>query len=275
MGTLEVEGGAIEFEQRGDGPPVVLVHGSVIADPWEPMLNHGDLLDNNRVVTFHRRGYGRSLPAQPGRTLSDEAADVIALLDHLDIARAHVVGHSLAADIMLQTAIDNPRRLVTMTLLEPGLFSVPSAVGFDEAMRPLVQIYESGDHRQAMLLFLGGVGGADVMARLEGQLPEGTGELALADVPTLFENDLTAGSSWQLNEKVTGTLDHPTLLVMGSETGPIFRESNAALAALLRHVETLEVSGAGHFVHVEAPREIAEALADFVGRHATDSGSSK
>ncbi len=275
METLEVDGGAIGFEQQGEGPPVVFVHGSVVADPWTPLLVHGDLLDNYRVVTFHRRGYGRSLAAEVGRTLNDEGADVIALLDHLDIARAHVVGHSLAADIVLQTAIENPDRLATMVLLEPGLFSVPSAIGFDEAMRPLVQVYESGDHHQAMLLFLGGVGGAEVMARLESQLPEGTAETALADVPTLFENDLPAGSNWQLDEDAAGKLHQPTLLLMGSDTGPIFRESNVALTALLPTVENVEIAGAGHFVHVEAPQQVADALSAFLGRHSIDGGWAK
>ena len=40
----EVDGGALEYRVRGDGPPLVLVHGSVFADPWEPMLRHADLL---------------------------------------------------------------------------------------------------------------------------------------------------------------------------------------------------------------------------------------
>ncbi|MDH3682882.1 MAG: alpha/beta fold hydrolase, partial [Acidimicrobiia bacterium] len=106
METFEVEGGALEFQVQGEGPPLVLVHGSVFADPWEPMLRHVELVANYRVVTYRRRGYGRSSPAQPGRTLSDEGADLVALLDHLDIEQTHAVGHSLAADIVLQAAID-------------------------------------------------------------------------------------------------------------------------------------------------------------------------
>lgn len=267
MEMFEADGALLEFEVRGEGPPLLLVHGSVFADPWGSMLSHADLLSDYRVVTYRRRGYGGGSNVEAGRTLSDEGADVVALLDHLDIARAHVVGHSLAADIVLQAVIDSPHRFATMTLLEPGLFSVPSAAGFDQAMSPVVQIFESGDHRQAMMLFLGGVGGADVLARLEAKLPAGAAELALNDVPALFGSDIPAGSGWVLDEDAVRSLPHPALLAVGSETGPIFRESNEALAALLTNVEHLHVAGSGHFVHVEQAEQVADGLAAFLRRN--------
>lgn len=133
MTTFEVDGGALEFHERGEGRPLVLVHGSVFADPWEPMLANAELQVNYRIVAYRRRGYGESSPAQPGHTLRDEAADLVALLDHLAIEKADVVGHSLAANIVLQAAIDTPSRFATMTLLEPGLFTVPAAAGMDKS----------------------------------------------------------------------------------------------------------------------------------------------
>lgn len=267
METFEVEGGGLEFRVRGEGPSLVLVPGSVFADPWEPMLRYADLLDAYRVVTFRRRGYGGSSPAQQGHSLSDEGADVVALLDHLGIERAHVVGHSLAADIVLQAVIDAPDRFLTMTLLEPGMFTVPSAAGMDEAMAGIARVFESGDHGKAVLLFLGGAVGADVMARLEEKLPVGAAEMALVDAPALFESDLPAGSGWVLDEDAARSLRQPTLLALGSETGPIYRESSAVIAALLPNVEHLEVTGAGHFVHVEQPEQVAEGLARFLERN--------
>lgn len=264
MQRFETGDGSLEYETLGAGPPLLLVHGSVIADPWQPMLGHGDLMSDYQIITYRRRGYGDSSTATKDRNLGDEAADAVAVLDHLGIDQAHVVGHSLAANIVLQAVIDNPQRFLTMTLLEPGLFSVPSADGFEEAMSPVFEIYRSGDHQKAMLLFLGGVGGAEVMARLERELPEGTTEAALRAVPTLFDSDIPAGLRWQLDEQATRALRQPTLLALGAETGPIFQESNAALRALLPHAEHLAVDEAGHFVHVEQPNLVAEALAAFL-----------
>ena len=155
-----------------------------------------------------------------------------------------------------------------MTLLEPGMFTVPSATGMDEAMAAIARVFESGDHRQAMLLFLGGGRGADTMTRLEEELPDGAGERALADVPALFGLDLPAGSAWELDEHAARSLRQPTLLVLGSDTGPIYRESNTAIANLLANVEQLQVGGAGHFVHIEQPEQVAEGLASFLKRAA-------
>ncbi|MEL7157058.1 MAG: alpha/beta hydrolase [Actinomycetota bacterium] len=264
MATALINDGTIDFEERGEGPAVVLVHGSVVADPWGPMLDHGDLGTDHRVLTFRRRGFGRSSPPSPGRTLGDDAADLVALLDHLGITQANAVGHSLAADIVLQAALDAPDRFRSLALLEPGLFSVPAAQGFEQAMRPVFDLFEAGQHRQAMLAFLGGVGGAEVMARLEARLPQGTTDAALADVGTLFQHDIPAGSGWTLDEAAARDLPHPTLLALGSESGPIFRQSRDALSALLGNVSVLDVEGSAHFVHVEQPEQVAAGLAAFL-----------
>lgn len=183
-------GGRLEFDVRGDGPPLLLVHGSVFADPWGPMLSHANLLSDYQVVTYRRRGYGEGSNVEFGRTLSDEGADAVTLLDHLNIERAHVVGHSLAADIVLQAVVDSPHRFTTMTLLEA-------------------------------------------------KLPDGAAEMALNDVPTLFGSDIPAGSGWILDEQAVRLLPHPTLLAVGSDTGPIFRESTITITITLDGVGTL------------------------------------
>jgi pimeloyl-ACP methyl ester carboxylesterase len=271
--TFGVDGCTLEFRVRGEGTPVVFVHGSVFVDPWEPMLRHGGLLDDYRIVTYRRRGYGGNSAPRPndaiqlGRTIRDQAADLVALLDHLGIERAEVVGHSLAADIVLQAVIDAPERFHTMTLLEPGMFTVPAAAGMDEAMKALAQIFEAGDYEQAMLMFLAGPRGKDVMASLAELLSEGAEEMALADTPALFDLDLPAGSQWVLDEDAARSLHHPTLLVSAADTSSIYRQSSEAIAALLPNVELLHVADAGHFVHVEQGERVAESLVEFLGRH--------
>ena len=96
MDTFKVNGASLEYQASGSGEAVLLVHGAIVADSFAPMLDGSDLRENYQVITYHRRGFCRRAPASEGRTLSDDGADVVALLDHLGVAKAHVVGHSSA-----------------------------------------------------------------------------------------------------------------------------------------------------------------------------------
>jgi non-heme chloroperoxidase len=83
------------YEDHGDGPPVVLVHGwPVDSRSWEPQVH--PLLDAGyRVITYDRRGFGRSSRPTAGYDFDTLAADLHALMEHLDLRGATVVGFSL------------------------------------------------------------------------------------------------------------------------------------------------------------------------------------
>jgi len=96
------------------GPPVVLLHGTPFdADAWDPLV---PLLAGRRVVRFDARGHGvaAAVPVADYRRL---AADVVAVLDHLDVARAHVVGHSWGGETAQRVAVDHPDRVARLSLL--------------------------------------------------------------------------------------------------------------------------------------------------------------
>jgi non-heme chloroperoxidase len=89
--------GSIElyYEDHGSGPPVVLIHGYPLSGrAWEkqvPML----LDDGRRVITYDRRGFGRSSQAGVGYDYDTFAADLRALLETLDLRDVVLVGHSM------------------------------------------------------------------------------------------------------------------------------------------------------------------------------------
>lgn len=103
----------LEFTVRGSGAPVLLVHASFFADWFAPLLAESHLADRYRVISYHRVGYaGSSHPPGP-LSVADQAAHARALLEHLGVDRAHVVGHSfggnIALQLALQLALDPPR----------------------------------------------------------------------------------------------------------------------------------------------------------------------
>jgi pimeloyl-ACP methyl ester carboxylesterase len=98
----------------GDAVPLALLHGTPFdADAWDPLV---PLLAGRRVVRFDARGHGvaAAVPVAAPRRL---AADVVAVLDHLDIAQAHVVGHSWGGEIAQRVAVDHPERVARLSLL--------------------------------------------------------------------------------------------------------------------------------------------------------------
>jgi non-heme chloroperoxidase len=83
------------YEDHGDGPPVVLLHGwPVDSRSWEPQL-HPLLTAGHRVITYDRRGFGRSSRPTTGYDFDTLAADLNAVLEHLDLTDATLIGFSL------------------------------------------------------------------------------------------------------------------------------------------------------------------------------------
>src|SRR5262245_46646771 len=108
MERAVVGGTTLEYESSGDGEPVVFVHGAFVADAFGPLVAEPSLRDKHRLITYRRRGYGSShRPAGPFG-VARQAADCRALLRHLGVERAHVVGHSLGGCVALQLALDVP-----------------------------------------------------------------------------------------------------------------------------------------------------------------------
>lgn len=110
------DGVRLYYEESGAGTPVVFVH-EFAGDyrTWEPQMRF--FSRSHRCVTFSARGYPPSdIPEDVAAYSQDIArADVIAVLDHLGIAKAHIVGHSMGAYTALHLGIHHPERCISVT----------------------------------------------------------------------------------------------------------------------------------------------------------------
>ena len=122
--SFDSHGVQISYADRGQGVPVVLIHGftGTYARHWEaPGVMQALETAGYRVVAMDCRGHGQSgKPADPAQYGMEMVGDVIRLLDHLKIERAHVVGYSMGGAIANQLLVRNPERLLTVTLLGAG-----------------------------------------------------------------------------------------------------------------------------------------------------------
>lgn len=104
------------WHRAGTGPALVLIHGVGLSGAvWGPQV--ADFARDHSVVTYDMLGHGNSaLPPEHPR-LADYAAQLATLLDHLGIARAAIVGHSMGALVALEFALSHPERVSRLVAL--------------------------------------------------------------------------------------------------------------------------------------------------------------
>ncbi len=269
MRPVTVNGARLEYTVSGKGDPVLLIHGSVLADAFAP-LARDPALGKYRLVRYHRRGYAGSGRAQGPVSVAEQAADARALLERLGVKRAHVVGHSYGAVIALQMAIDAPGVVRSLALLEPPMFAaVPSGPAYREGLGPIVQMHKEGNNAAAIDAFLTRIAGEDKPA-IERALGRGAIDMAVADADTFFEVELPSLRQWAFSRDVAGRIQQPILTVVGAKSVPAFKEVNVLLKEWYPRAEELVVPGAGHVLQIVNPSAVAQGLARFyVGQRGT------
>ncbi|PJG54660.1 alpha/beta hydrolase [Bradyrhizobium forestalis] len=110
----------IYFEEAGQGTPILFLH-EFAADytNWEPQMRY--FSRGHRCITYSARGYTPSdVPDGEVYTYTHFYTDALAVLDHLGIERAHLVGLSMGAYSSLQIGLNAPQRALSMTLAGVG-----------------------------------------------------------------------------------------------------------------------------------------------------------
>ncbi|MCS6968588.1 MAG: alpha/beta hydrolase [Cytophagales bacterium] len=114
---LQLGNEQIYYEEAGKGEPVVLIHGFTLdARMWEPQWKA--FSKRYRVIRYDVRGFGRSSRATGPH---DPATDLLALLHHLKIEKAHLVGLSMGANIALNFAVRYPQHVLKIVAADPNV----------------------------------------------------------------------------------------------------------------------------------------------------------
>jgi pimeloyl-ACP methyl ester carboxylesterase len=260
-----VGGITLEFETRGAGEPVILIHGSMIADSYLPIMSE-PALARFRLVRYRRRGFGASTHSAPPVSIADQAADCAGLMRQLGIERAHVVGHSYGGVIALELARGFPQAVHSMALLEPALMNqVPGGVRFMESFAPVIVRYQGGDKIGALEGFMGAVAGPKWRSALDAL--SGAFAMALKDEDNFFQVEVPAMGPWGFTREDAARISQPIVAIVGAESEPIFGEIQELVKVWFPRAEARVIAGAAHMLQMEQPRAVAEVLADFFARH--------
>lgn len=260
-GFVESEGEQIYFESWGAGDTVVLTHGMggnhVV---WYQQV--ATLAADHHVVTWDQRGFGRStsLTGRPGPETS--VRDLAAVLDELDVERAHLVGQSMGGWASLGFALDESDRTISLTLADTigGIFTPrirQSFVDYAEliATSPPPSELPLGSHPA-----VGHQLAVEDLARsfLYSQIGGMASPPASAEITRLL---LAADHTARLDR-----LRAPTLFVVG-ENDPIFPpETIREAAGLIGGSEVALIDDTGHSPYYERPDDWNKVVADFLRR---------
>jgi 3-oxoadipate enol-lactonase len=265
LNRVPVRGGELEYEIRGDGEPVLLIHGSHVADAFLPLTSEPALADY-RLIRYRRRGYAGSAPHEGPFGIAEQAEDALAVLRHLNVSRGHVVGHSYGALTALQLAHAAPAAVHSLSLLEPPLMMVPSAEAMGAALTPAVERYQAGDPAGAVDAFMQVVGGPEWRVYVERTVPGGAAQ-AEADAATFFEIELPALAAWRFDGDMAATISAPVLHVLASESGRFYAEGRDLVGTWFPKSESRVVDGLRHLLQVQDPEAVADTIARFIARH--------
>ncbi|HLA31157.1 MAG TPA: alpha/beta fold hydrolase, partial [Pseudomonas sp.] len=119
MSYFDHAGCRLHYEEHGRGAPVLLVHGlgSSTLD-WEYQIP--DLAAHYRVIALDLRGHGRSDKPRERYSMAGFAADVAALIKHLQLHQVHLVGISMGGMIGFQLGVDRPELLKSLCIVNSG-----------------------------------------------------------------------------------------------------------------------------------------------------------
>jgi pimeloyl-ACP methyl ester carboxylesterase len=284
--VVPVNGVTLAYRDQGAGEPVVLVHGASDLRIWEHQ--EAAVAHSFRSIAYSRRYARPNADIEPGidDQMLQHVEDLAALLNALNAAPAHLVGHSWGGFVALLTAIRRPNLLRSLVLVEPPVLplfvSTPpkptemlrlllrrpalaaSIVKFGiTAIAPAQQAYRRGDDEAGVRAFAAGVLGREAFANLAPsrwqQLRDNAGviraQLLGAGFPPLTDNEVRSVAL-------------PVMLVVGANSPPLFHHLSRRLLELLPRSELVTIANASHVVQEDNPAAFNAALLAFLGNHA-------
>lgn len=266
------DGGSIHVVERGEGRPLVLIHGITLqARIWAPQFNL--MADRYRILAMDVRGHGRSTAGRDGFGRRIAATDVKTVLDHFDLRGAVVVGHSMGGMILMELAGDFPgeleERVAGLVFMDTAAYQIApkpvlpmaKALGrrvntrFDSG-RPIPQ-RPFGDDDLSWVLARLAFGArpparaVDEVRRCGAEVPQST---SLPSGIDLLDHDA---------REALGATKTPSMILVGSRDLLTPVRAARRIAEFLPKARFEVLPGAGHQLMQERPFEVARLLDDF------------
>jgi non-heme chloroperoxidase len=275
MKTKEVRVNGLTFHyiERGQGTPVLLVHGT-LEDyrTWDGQLEA--FSKGYQLISYSRRYHypNEWIKDSTDFSITIHARDLAALIKALNLPPVHLIGHSYGGSIAFLVARDHPEVIRSLTLAEPSLVPLLKTTPEGDALLtsfittsivPSSDAFKQGNDEEGVRRFVNGVLGDSsyeklpppVQTRVMDNVQELKGELSSQDLyPPTTCDDV---------QKVKA----PTLLVDGELSPKMFHVIDDMLEHCLPSVERATIPAASHQMEVENPQAFNETVLAFIAKH--------
>lgn len=262
------DGVKLYYEETGSGFPIVFVH-EFAGDyrSWEPQVRY--FSRRYRCVTYNARGYPPSdVPDELARYSQQRAADdILAVLDHLELDRAHVVGLSMGGFATLHFGLRHAERARSLVVAGCGYGAKPeSRAQFQQGAEDIAELFESRGSQGAAESYAISPG----RGQFRDKDPRGWREFAdmlgehsaLGSAMTMRGVQKQRPSLWDLTDRMAG-LTTPTLILTGDEDEPCL-EPGLLMKRNIPSAGLAVIPCSGHTVNLEEPAAFNHAVQDFL-----------
>jgi pimeloyl-ACP methyl ester carboxylesterase len=274
MPTAQVRDIALYYEEHGSGDPLLCVMGFA-TDSTGWLLQVPEFSQRYRTIVFDNRGVGRSSKPAGAYTIHEMADDAAALLDHLDIDRAHVLGLSMGGMIAQELVLRHPHRVRALVLA--ATFPEPDVATEDQRRILFTQMGGSIDEAGQMRIDFTAM---NPLLFFQHMLPlvfsERFIQSELPKLMQLFSGALQYGFSIEailgqmqaiMAHKATDRLaqvSSPTLVLTGDADRLISPANSEVLASSIPGAKLVRIPGGTHGFNIETPDVFNRAVLDFL-----------
>jgi 3-oxoadipate enol-lactonase len=246
MTRIDLRGYRTRLVDEGEGVPMVLVHGTPLdLDSWDALVAEVRV---RRTIRYDVRGHG-SAGGVPVPGWTDLADDLAAVLDRLDLADAHLVGHSWGAQIVLRAALDHPGRVGRLSIVCSRAAPIPSFHTVAAGLRA-----GTADRTASLSRWFD----PDELSRPDPLVPTIRARLENADTAA-WAAALDMIADFDVLDDLH-RIEVPVDVVAAGHDGVGDPEHMARIAAGVPHGELHVVAGAHHLLPLQRPDLVAAAL---------------
>ncbi len=263
-GYADVNGTKLYYEIAGKGEPLVLIHGwSFDSRCWESQFK--TFSEKYRVLRYDLRGFGRSDLPEVGEKYS-HTTDLVALLDHLNIDRAHILGHSFGGRIAFDFVFNYPERIISLILPDAAMDVTDlNATPNEDVWAWINDTWRAGREEgieEAKKIWING-----------SPLKPAMGNPRSAPIVRELIEDYS-GWHWANDDPHVGFAGYPlerlreikvpTLILVGELNPSIYHEWADAQNENIPNSKKVIIPGAGHALNIENPEKFNEAILRFL-----------